>query len=157
MGAVTFQFVEGRGLSSSLIEWFDHDRYSHVDLVLRDGTLLGARDDMILGIPAGVQIRPSSYVDGESVLRVSVPCTDEQEAAFYAYAQEQVGKPYDQEAIAAFVVGRNWRDPNDWYCSELGAACTEKSGIVPPLIAPCNKIAPGDLALLLSALVEIQP
>ena len=155
MGAIVVQFVEGKGFGSSLIEWFDHDRYSHVDIVLQDGTLLGARDDTILGIPSGVQIRPASYVAGETVLRVSVPCTDEQEDAFYAYAHSQIGKPYDEEAIAAFVVGRDWRDPDAWYCSEYGASCFEKSGRVPPLIAPCNKIAPGDLALVISALVPI--
>lgn len=155
MAAIVLQFVEGSGVGSDLIRWFDHGQYSHVDTVLPDGTLLGARDDVIDGTPAGVQIRPASYVAGEIVLRVAIPCTDAQQGAYYAFVREQLGKPYDEEAIAAFVVGRSWRDPGDWFCSELCAAGIEASGLVPLLIAPANKIAPDDLALVVSALVQV--
>lgn len=155
MGQIVMQFVEGSGFGSYMIKWYDHGLYSHVDTVLPDGTLLGARDDVIDGIPSGVQIRPASYVAGETVLRVTIPCTDEQEAKYYASARSKIGCPYDEEAIAAFIVGRNWRDPGAWYCSEANADDLETSGLVPRLIAPANKIAPDDLLLVISALVPI--
>jgi hypothetical protein len=156
MGAIVMQFVGNHSFGSEMIEWFDHGVYSHVDTVLADGSLLGARDDVIDGIPAGVQIRPASYVDGyQHILRVAIPCTDEQEAAYYASARSKIGKPYDEEAIAAFVVGRNWRDPDAWFCSEDNADSLEACGLVKPLSAPCNKIAPDDLLLVVSALTDV--
>lgn len=155
MGAIVMQFVGNSSWGSRLIEWFDHGKYSHVDSVLPDGTLLGARNDVIDGIPSGVQIRPASYVDGDKILRVTIPCTVNQEEAYYAFVRAQIGKPYDETAIAAFAVGRDWRAADSWFCSELCAAATEASGLVPAMIAPVNKIAPDDLLLVVSALVSI--
>lgn len=155
MGAIVMQFVQGSGFGADLIRWFDHGKYSHVDSVLPDGTLLGARDDVIDGIPSGVQIRPATYVAKEAVLRVTIPCTVNQEEAYYDFVRAQLGKPYDETAIVAFAMGRDWRAADSWFCSELCAAGIEASGLIPPLIAPFNKIAPDDLALVVSALVEI--
>jgi hypothetical protein len=156
MGTIVMQFVGNDSFGSRLIEWFDHGKYSHVDSVLPDGTLLGARNDVIEGIPSGVQIRPASYVAGDRILRVTIPCTANQEEVYYDFVRTQIGKPYDETAIAAFAVGRDWRAPDSWFCSELCAAATEESGLVPPMIAPVNKIAPDDLLLVISALVPIR-
>ena len=155
MSAIVLQFVEGSGFGAALIKYYDHGLYSHVDSVLPDGTLLGARDDVIGSIPSGVQIRPANYVGSETVLRVTIPCTDAQEAAYYAFVRAQLGKPYDETSIAAFALGRDWRADDSWFCSELCAAGIEASGLVSPLSAPANKIAPDDLLLVISALVPI--
>ena len=155
MGAIVLQFVQGKGFGASLIQWFDHGLYSHVDSVLPDGTLLGARNDVIGGVPAGVQIRPASYVAGETVLRITIPCTVNQEEAYYDFVKAQIGCPYDQMAIAAFIPGRLWRTSGAWFCSELCAAALEESKVVLPLKAPVNKIAPDDLLLVLSAFVSV--
>jgi uncharacterized protein YycO len=155
MGSIVMQFAGSASLTSRLIEWFDHGEYAHVDTVLPDGTLLGARNDVMAGYPAGVQIRGADYQQGYALRRVALPCTDDQQKAYYDFVMAQVGKPYDSKAIAAFAVGRNWRSPDAWFCSELNAAGLEESGVVPPLSAPCNKIAPDDLLLVLSALVAI--
>lgn len=154
MGQIVMQFAGSSSLTSRLIEWFDHGQFAHVDTVLPDGRLLGARDDVMDGCQAGVQIRPADYQTGYTLKRVTIPTTDAIAAAYYSFVLAQVGKAYDSTAIAAFVVGRDWRTPDSWFCSELNAAGLEASGLVPPLIAPCNKIAPDDLALVLSALVE---
>jgi hypothetical protein len=155
MSEIVMQFVGNDSFGSRLIEWFDHGKYSHVDSVLPDGTLLGARNDVIDGIPSGVQIRPASYVEGDKILRVTIPCTVNQEEAYYAFVRAQIGRPYDETAIAAFAVGRDWRAADSWFCSELCAAAIEASGLVPSMIAPVNKIAPDDLLLVVSALVPI--
>lgn len=156
MGAIVMQFAGSASLTSRLIEWFDHGEFAHVDSVLPDGTLLGARDDVMDGYPAGVQIRAADYQQGYTLLRVSVPCTDDEQKAYYDFVLAQVGKPYDEKAIAAFAVGRDWRSADSWFCSELCAAALEASGVVPTLSAPCNKIAPDDLLLVLSALVPVE-
>lgn len=155
MGAIVMQFAGSSSMTSQLIEWFDHGEYSHVDSVMPDGLLLGARDDVMSGYPAGVQLRGADYQQGYQIKRVTLPCTDTQQKAYYDFVLAQVGKPYDEDAIVGFVAGRNWRAPDAWFCSELNAAALEASGVVPQLIAPCNKIAPDDLALVLSALVPV--
>lgn len=155
MGMIVMQFVGNDSWGSRLIKWFDHGDYSHVDTVMPDGSLLGARNNVISGIPAGVQIRPASYVEGYISKRVSIPCADSQADVYYDFVQTQIGKPYDQLAIVAFAIGRNWRNDSAWFCSELNSSALEKSGVVNRLIAPANKIAPNGLLLVLSALVQI--
>lgn len=155
MGQIVMQFAGSAALTSRLIQWFDHGAFAHVDTVMPDGTLLGARDDVMAGYPAGVQFRGADYQQGYTLKRVALPCTDEQEKAYYDFVIAQIGKPYDEKAIAAFAVGRDWRTPDSWFCSELNAAGLEASGVVPPLSAPVNKIAPDDLLLVLSALVDV--
>lgn len=157
MGAIVMQFVgDSNSVGSTLIEWYDHSTYSHVDTVLPTGELLGARNDVIMNIPAGVQIRPASYVAGRTILRVNIPCPDPVANSYYEFVKAQIGKPYDETAIAAFVFGRNWTEDDSWFCSELCSAALVFSGYVHQLSSPCNKIAPGDLCLVISAFVQIQ-
>ena len=153
---IYLQFVAGTDIGAHLIEWFGHSvPYSHVDTVLPDGRLLGARSDEVGGAPAGVQIRDPGYVGSNLVLRIDVASSDEQAKIYYDFVRSQIGKPYDGEAILAFVAGRNWQDPEAWFCSELVAAGLEYSSIVLPLAAPTAKITPADLILILSAIVPV--
>lgn len=156
--SVTLQFSAGNDFESNLIKWFGGGpAYSHVDIVLPDGNLLGARSDKCGDIPPGVQIRPSDYLAGQSTFQIKVPSYHEDhEKEFYAFLAEQVGKPYDALAIAAFVVGRNWRCNDAWFCSELAAAALEYSRLIFPLAAPANKVTPGDLLLVLSSFVDLR-
>jgi hypothetical protein len=72
------------------------------------------------------------------------------EDAFYQFLNAQIHKPYDSTAIWGFASGRNWRDPNDWFCSELQCAALEAAGIFPQLYTPSNKVTPVALAMLMS-------
>jgi hypothetical protein len=148
-----FQFVRQADLASDLIALVGAGQFSHVDISLDDYSLLGARSDSVGGKPPGVQIRPANYdvdVWTHQVL-ISVPCTVEGKAAALAFVNAQVGKGYDKLAIAGFVVGRNWRDESEWFCSELGARYGEVAGAFAEMFAPDNKIAPNALALVCSA------
>lgn len=116
-----------------------------------DGSLLGARSDKVGGKPAGVQVRPDGYEAWSRIERVSLQATPEQEAKFRTFLTAQIGKPYDSLAIAAFAVGRDWREPDSWFCSELQAAALEASGWLPrPLASVANEITPRDLLLVVS-------
>jgi hypothetical protein len=55
--SIKLRFVRGLDFSSRVIAWFSAGHLSHVDAVMPDGSLLGARSDVIKGIPTGVQIR----------------------------------------------------------------------------------------------------
>jgi hypothetical protein len=156
MGTILLQFAGSSSIGGRIIEWYDHGRFAHVDTVLPDGTLLGARDDVCGNVPAGVQIRPANYLTPDvKTFRVSLATTDEIAAAYYSFVKAQIGKPYDELAIAAFVSGRNWYRDGEWFCSELVTAGLIAAAYLMPLVAPANKMAPDDLLLVLSALVRI--
>lgn len=157
MGTIILQFVGNESLGSELIEWFDRGVYSHVDSVLPDGSLLGARSDEVEGIPSGVQIRPATYVSKyQSIKRVFLHCPDEVAAEYYAFLHEQLGKPYDETAIVAFVMGRNWEEDDSWFCSELSTKGLMVCKYIPyQLIVGANKIPPDTELAILSALSDL--
>lgn len=147
---ITLQFVSELGLGGLFIQWYGHSAYSHVDCVMPDGHLLGAR---IIG---GVQIRPKTYGTFTRFLRVNIPASPTTTDAYLAALKAEVGKPYDATAILGFVTGRNWREPDSWFCSELLAAMLEKVKVFPyPLSSPANRITPQDLIIALSAIVLV--
>lgn len=154
---IVLQFVKGSDFGADAIAWFGHGAdFSHVDTVLPDGKLLGARSDVVGAAPAGVQIRDPGYVGKCRTFRVSLPCSDEMSSAYHGFLWAQIGKPYDHTAIMAFVAGRNWQDPDAWFCSELKAGAMLSAGFFPyPLAAPANKISPPDLLLLISTRVPV--
>jgi uncharacterized protein YycO len=149
---ITLQFVQGRDLSSKAISWFSAGHLSHVDAVMSNGKLLGARSDKVGGAPPGVQIRYPDYAPWNSVIRLTFSPSDTDEKIFWAFLLKQLGKPYDSTAIWGFVTGRNWREEDSWFCSELQARALEISGICPPLCTPTDKITPVALAMIASAL-----
>jgi uncharacterized protein YycO len=155
MASITLQFVEGTGLGSGMIKWFGHGLYSHVDCVLPDGTLLGARSDVMSGAPAGVQIRPAGYVNSDKVRCVHLPATDEQSDRFYDFMKAQIGKPYNKIGIFAFAVNASWTSVGAWFCSQVVTAALQASGWLKDLSEPPNKIDPDDLVLILSAFIDI--
>jgi hypothetical protein len=156
MAEIRLQFSSQSDLSSDVIRVFDHSPYTHVDAVLSDDSLLGARDEEDAGVPKGVRIRPPGYAKFVATKVVTLPTTPECAAAFYAFANNQIGKPYDETAILAFVVDRDWRKPDSWYCSELIAAALEQAKYFSfPLAAPANKITPSDLLLAVSATADV--
>jgi hypothetical protein len=154
---ITLQFVRGTALDSKLIEWFGGgSRFSHVDIVLPDGMLLGSRSDVVGGASAGVQIRNPDYVGTQTVLRISLPQTTVLEEHFYRWARSQIGKGYDKTAIIGFVVGRSWQDPDSWFCSEYIAEDLVQVRYFPTApTSPTNRITPDALLLLLSMFQEI--
>jgi hypothetical protein len=156
MAEIRLQFSSQADLSSEVIRLFGHSPFSHVDAILSGGSLLGARDEENMGVPAGVRIRPAGYAKFAITKVVILPTTPECAAAFYAFLQSQLGKPYDETAILAFVIDRDWRNPDSWFCSEIIAAALEHAKYFSfCLAAPNNKITPPDLLLALSARAEV--
>jgi len=150
------QFVRASGISSDIIALAgggdQHEGFSHVDIVLPDGSLLGARDDAIGGQPPGVWIRPAGYSPWIRRVVIEIPCTPAQEAIALEFAHAQIGKPYDRTAILAFVAGRDWREEDSWFCCELELAMLETAGLCEKLYAPLNKIMPTPAATITTAI-----
>jgi hypothetical protein len=155
MGAITLQFTSNGDFGSRLIKWFDHGLYSHVDTVMPGGSLLGARSDVVMGVPKGVQIRPAEYVLDFETRRVVLPVSDDVEKKYYTFLLNQVGKEYNQRAILAFFFGAEWSNPANWFCSQLAIAGLIESGAIYKPSTPDSKIAPDDLLLICSVLVPL--
>jgi uncharacterized protein YycO len=149
---IRLQFICGEDISSQAIAWFSQGHLSHVDAIMPDNTLLGSRSDSVGGQPPGVRIRPPDYAKFANRMVMTIPATYDQTNKFYDFLRSQLGKPYDTEAIWAFVINRNWREDDSWICSELQSAAGEQSGIVPPLYLATNKITPVACALMFSAI-----
>lgn len=149
---IRLQFVAEDDFASRAIGWFSSGIYSHVDAVLADGSLLGARNDKIGKIPAGVQIRPPFYKPFARRCVFKLRTTNNETIKWMNFLFAQVGKPYDKKAILGFITGRDWRETDSWICSELQAAALEAAGIAPQLFLATSKITPVAAALVMSAL-----
>lgn len=141
--SITIRFVTCDDIVSALIRRHTWCDYSHVEFVLDDGTTLGAHLDR------GVAIRPSNYDSFTKIDTFVIPMTAEQKATIMAFARDQVGKAYDKTAIAGLVFHRDWRNKDQWFCSELVAASFEQA--LPLLNVPSSvdRITPRDLLLSL--------
>jgi hypothetical protein len=152
LAVITIRFVEHPGLFDRLCKFAQYGFWAdHCDAVLTGGLLLGSR------FAGGVQIRAADYDvrDIAQEIRISLKVTPEQEAAFYAFLRDQVGKPYDSLAILAFVTQRDWQAPDAWFCDELIAAAMVAAGLLPQKTAiPVSRITVRDLFLLASTLAE---
>jgi hypothetical protein len=145
------QFVLGKDLSSWAISWFGGGGYSHVDLVMPDGGLLGARSDWIKGIHPGVMIRPPDYEKWKVKTVVAKEVSQLQFDQAIAIAKKQLFKPYDMTAIWGFATGRDWRNLDEWFCSELLMYVFETAKIVPEIPVKVEKIFPGEALAICAA------
>jgi uncharacterized protein YycO len=141
MSKVRLQFSTTKDFGSKFIRLMTWSEYSHVDIVLPDGTLLGAR------MVNGVQIRPADYCNFSRVdiYETIVPVND---TLIYDFARSQVGKPYDWKGIINIGLERNWQEPDSWFCSELAAWCFTQAGT--PLLSVGEqyyRVTPRDLTI----------
>lgn len=144
-------FFRGTSLSSRAIEWISAGVYSHVAAVWTPDEYLDSYEKKVGDIPPGVAIRPMR-VEATPHNLMSLEVSAQRYAAWQTFLQVQLGKPYDWPAIFGFGLGRNWREPDSWFCSELQAAALEQAGICGCLPAPNNKITPTALANIFGAI-----
>lgn len=135
---------------------------SHVECVDPDsGKYLGAHGGIEAKGNAGFQARDPGYdAPFHAEAFVGLPCTPEQEAAFYAAARASIGEPYDWRAIAGFVLPGHWHTKFEAICSAKMTQLLRGPGVEwfpskAPLAAPFHCIDPRDLLLILSAIVPV--
>ena len=87
MGAITLRFVTCSDPGSWAIRTFQRGWCSHVDSVMDDGRLLGARLD------GGVAIRPPNYEKFSRVERVVISVPYYKERAYWDFLKAQVADP----------------------------------------------------------------
>ena len=152
MGRIELQFSRQYDLESAAIAWFTQGKFSHVDAVLPDDSLTGARSDVVHvngeTIPAGVQNRPKLYAHWKYTTVLWIDVTNAQERLFYGFVQSQIGKPYDKADIWEIIVNgrdRDWQAVDSWICSELITVALEKALVFRPALVSASKIAPDPL------------
>ncbi len=148
MPDIQIQFSTEANIASRVCHYYDHVWCSHVDAVMPNGGLLGAK---LLG---GVKIRPN--LGFTKTLLVELPTTQTIYDKFYGFLRDQLGKPYDLSSVFAFAFERDVAANDSWFCSELIAVALDKSEYLPySLFSKYNKITPGNLLFLLNAFVFI--
>ena len=149
MSRVIWQFATDNSAGGLLIRYGTRCDWSHVDAVLPDGRLLGAR------ISGGVQIREPGYEKFAATRRMAIETDLAND--IYANLYSQIGKPYDWRAIIAFGLGdRDWREEDSWFCSELQIWAVEKAGFFSrQLDIPTDRLSPRDQWLLFCPWGEI--
>lgn len=132
---ITLQFSTQRNVFAGLVKWFTWSPYSHVDFVLPDGRLLGAR------FFGGVKIREPEQFSKVERFTVEAP------AEVLDLAGSQIGQPYDWTGILGILARSNWQDSRGWFCSELIAWAFHAAGH--PLLRShkMHRITPRDLLL----------
>lgn len=162
-------------------EWFDKhilDRsnmicrvtrspFSHVDLILDDGNLLGSSNSpnapTLQGNPGGVAVRPPNYHEFCIRRWAKLPCSDRVRRNFVDYCCSQLSKPFDSDALKPQVIfsqnfkNRDWRNDEKWFCAELMAHATEVSHLIWwPIIGVKNRITPADLLFLWNPIMDVE-
>jgi len=142
---------------SWVIRHMCHSPFSHVDIELPDGSLLGSSDSpkarVIAGNPRGVAIRPNNY-ENYGYRRRMIIQTDKADAIIAA-AKSQLGKPFDNSALKGFLSDalpgqRDWRDTLSWFCSELIMWAFETAGYWNTILSvwPKDRISPPDMLMI---------
>lgn len=167
MGMIRLRFVTGSDFSSKLIRFQAGISMpftpSHTEALSQDGkSYIGAHID------GGILRRPVGYdadtlmtlPDGSKSERtVSIPCTPEQEAAFYAFVEKHVGEPYDWKGILGFIATEvHLHDVGTIFCSAFMCGGLRVKGCEIfrwPMTKPFHHISPDLLFAILSTHVEI--
>lgn len=132
---ITLQFSTTPGIGSRVIRWATWSPFSHVDLVLDDGRLLGAT------ARHRVAIRDPEPVSACARFQVSAPVD------VIASARTKIGRPYDWSGIFGWGFRRNWQEEDDWFCSELIAWAFQEAGCPLLRFDRSHRITPRDLLL----------
>ena len=149
---------------SSSIRRATRSPYSHVDFILFDGCCLGASDSpdapVVMGNPRGVAIRPPNY-QAFGIRRrayIDTPRAD----AIIQRATGQLNKPFDHGALkfrhmfSDSFGDRNWRDPGQWYCAELGMWCCEEEHLWPfELVIQKDRVTAADFLCYLNPIMDV--
>ncbi len=149
---VSLQFVLGRSFPSRLIAWYGqgYGGFSHVDGVLEDGSLIGARSDSVGGQPPGIRIRPSGYESWARRAVVTFPHTEELYPIYERNAKKRIGEGYDKADILGFILGISLSQPGHWICSAFQTEQLEPGGVnlLPLLPVQPQQITPNTLLLM---------
>ncbi len=132
------------GVIGTIIRWQQRGAWSHASLYFPGRGVIEARE--FCGVRALPALAPKP---AEVIARYTVRgLTPELEERVFAFAQAQLGKPYDYTMVARFLTRRqaDRKEAGRWFCSELAFAALKHAGI--DLFAATEpwEVSPGLLA-----------
>lgn len=146
MDTVAILFSTTSNPFSWLIRALTWSRWSHVSIVDGDSIIQAHALHGVIRTPLAEAIETAKRVE-----LVRLPARDP--AAVISAAASQIGKPYDWTALAAWLLRRDWQEPDSWFCSELVAWAFDKgrSALFRPDIL--QRVTPEHLAMLAPAVM----
>lgn len=168
MAELHVQYSTSTAFASAIIRRLTHSPFSHVDIFIPGEGLLGVSGPGKYGSyndPGGVVVRPFNpwpylFPPKTAVIK----CAEETVRRTIEFGRSQIGKPFDNDALWAFlkdraglkVAYRNWRDPNRWFCSEFFVRCVEAGGLFTYNLAVTkNVVSPNDSLLLINPYMTV--
>ncbi|MGP0689813.1 YiiX/YebB-like N1pC/P60 family cysteine hydrolase [Priestia aryabhattai] len=114
-------FVQGKGIISSFVRYFDRGTFSHCAIAVSDSRVIEANYD------TKVAVRPLEKDKCNVIEVIDLGLKPEQRRNIYNASMKYVGKRYDYTQILWYVLrkvfhlkGRNrFNNPNHMICSEL--------------------------------------
>ena len=163
MTELLVQYSTSTAFASDIIRRLSHSPFSHVDIILPGEGLLGVSGvDLSVKDLGGVRVRPFEawpYLVKPKVARLVV--ADQIAIDTVAACRSQDGKPFDRGALWGFLEDqayekpRNWRDPEQWFCSQLVVWAAEQGKMFPwPLAVMKNRVTPADSLLIFNLFIE---
>lgn len=119
---------QGKTLISKLIRWQTRSQYSHVAIVLDDGSILESWHKGGVQHNKDLSVRHSK---GTVIDLYDIVVTKEQETKIISFFTKQLGKKYDFKMVLRFLThgseagGIKYR----WFCSEIVFAAFQYAGI----------------------------
>lgn len=113
----------GKSWISKAIRWQTRSKYSHIGVLLQDGTVIEAwHKGGVRRIPRfSVGHKPGTPID---VFEITAPF---EEKAAQIFLERRVGSAYDFHSIFRFLTRRSAAVNDKWFCSEL-AECAFSAG-----------------------------
>lgn len=153
MSELAVDFLLGSGWTSRLVAYWGngYGGYSHAASVLDAEHYIDSHVGVIAGVPAGVQIRRIATEKCVKRKRAAIICSLTEYNAWTAALKENLGDPYGDTDIWAFITGRREHTQGQWICSADALRGMRRVNRVPPLSVPDHQITPNSLLLILEA------
>jgi len=153
---IQLHFSLGADVSSRLIAWwgYGYGGYSHVDAILSDGSLCGARSDHAGGQAPGVRVRKPFYEAWKKSAVLTIPATVHEHDVWETWQRDQCGDRYDSADILGLIIGKPLNEgAGHWICSAdqiTGLQVVQKIPALLPFAA--QQTTPNTLFMLGAAL-----
>ena len=138
---ITLLFSRRNHPGSWLIRTVSWSEWSHVEIILPDGRLLGA------AAPHGVGL--STYEERMSIAaHAATMCVPGDMNTAAAWGETQLGKPYDYVGVVGLGLHRDWEKDDKWWCSEFAAEFLVQGGFAPYRADAIQRLTPQHLWML---------
>lgn len=126
---------------SWLIRTFSWSEWSHVEIMMPDGRLLGA------AAPEGVGL--CTYEERIKIsAHAATMCFPGDMNAAATWGETQLGKPYDYFGVLGLGLHRDWEADDSWWCSEFAAQFLKQGGFAPYRSDAIKRLTPQHLFML---------